>query len=581
MSDSTVYVFVFYSPVFCMTNPVTDPGEPAEVHAAGVRPFCLRSKIVAGLVALGVLVVALAARWLLVSSPLHMDEYNYLFVGRLFHLGESWPTLTYIFGADFNWRLLGWAYSISNTPESARFIAAVAGLFSLIAVYMMVYVVWKSRLRAIVTIMLFALMAPHIYISSLATYDIVAFCLFCWGMVFLWSLMLSEPIPKFVSDIDDISLISSMRRRSRILLICTAVLIVAAVLSKYVLILYLPCLLFVVLLYKPRYALPAMLMVGGLLSIYAWQARESLMVLYQTQILITQSANINRFELFKRFSYLLCWTVVLLAFVNILNFGLRRIPAWRSLLADSMGGSNITESLKPKFLFLMLALPLPVYHLASSNQIASIKHLNYFYLFALPLVACAIVDIAKGARAYLHQAKSAENRPWLGLSSVSLVLVVVGGLAAQLVVSNLRIAADLSKGFPDISAAADYWQKSRLDKNNSGRILSEDPYLFRFAALPDFPQALISETTFLDNNQDGEYTSQDVKDAIWDHKFKWVLLTDQIHPQENRLYRRLLLLRGYEAVVRQPYSLTPLLTGNRNGVVELYQLRNNVLADAN
>ena len=207
--------------------------------------------------------------------------------------------------------------------------------------------------------------------------------------------------------------------------------------------------------------------------------------------------------------------------------------------------------------------------------------MNYFYLFALPLVACAIVDIAKGARAYLHQAKSAENRPWLGLSSVSLVLVVVGGLAAQLVVSNLRIAADLSKGFPDISAAADYWQKSRLDKNNSGRILSEDPYLFRFAALPDFPQALISETTFLDNNQDGEYTSQDVKDAIWDHKFKWVLLTDQIHPQENRLYRRLLLLRGYEAVVRQPYSLTPLLTGNRNGVVELYQLRNNVLADAN
>ena len=561
-----------------MNNPVTDSGDPAEVHVAGVRPLCLRTKIVAGLFVLGVLGIALAARWLLVSSPLHMDEYNYLFVGRLFQLGESWPTLTYIFGADFNWRFLGWAYSISNTSESARLIAAATGIFSLVAVYMMVKVVWGSRLRAVVTIMLFALMAPHIYISSLATYDVVAFCLFCWGMVFLWSLLLSDPIPKVVSDIDDIGIISNMRRRNRILLICTGILIVTAVLSKYVLILYLPCLLIVVLLYKPQYALPAIVLVGGLLALYAWQARDSLMVLYETQILITQSANISRSELFVRFTKLLGEIIVLLVVVNILNFVLRKIPAWRSLIPDNNKGQKTNNSLKPKLLFLMLALPLPVYHLASSNQIASIKHLNYFYLFALPLVACAIVDIASSARIYLHQAKAAEKRPWIGISSMSLVLVMIGGLSAQLLVSNLRIAADLSKGFPDLSAAADYWQKSRSDKANSGRILSEDPYLFRYAALPNFPQALISETTFFDNNLDGEYTSQDVQDAIWDYKFKWVLLTDQIHPQDNILYRRLLSLRGYEAVVRHPYSLTPLLTGNRNGVVELYQLRDKVIA---
>lgn len=563
-----------------MNNPVTDSGDPAEVHVAGVRPLCLRTKIVAGLFVLGVLGIALAARWLLVSSPLHMDEYNYLFVGRLFQLGESWPTLTYIFGADFNWRFLGWAYSISNTSESARLIAAATGIFSLVAVYMMVKVVWGSRLRAVVTIMLFALMAPHIYISSLATYDVVAFCLFCWGMVFLWSLLLSDPIPKVVSDIDDIGIISNMRRRNRILLICTGILIVTAVLSKYVLILYLPCLLIVVLLYKPQYALPAIVLVGGLLALYAWQARDSLVVLYETQILITQSANISRSELFVRFTKLLGAVVILMVVVNVLNFVLHKIPVWRSLIPENDKRQKTKDSLKPKLLFLMLSLPLPVYHLASSNQIASIKHLNYFYLFALPLVACAIVDIASSARTYLHQAKAADKRPWIGISSCSLVLVMIGGLSAQLLVSNLRIAADLSKGFPDLSAAADYWQKSRSDKANSGRILSEDPYLFRYAALPNFPQALISETTFFDNNLDGEYTSQDVQDAIWDYKFKWVLLTDQIHPQDNILYRRLLSLRGYEAVVRHPYSLTPLLTGNRNGVVELYQLRDKVLADS-
>ena len=152
------------------------------------------------------------------------------------------------------------------------------------------------------------------------------------------------------------------------------------------------------------------------------------------------------------------------------------------------------------------------------------------------------------------------------------VACVFAGFITQVVVSNIKTASELSRGFPDMSAAAGYWQSKRYDKEHSGRILSEDPYLFRYTALPDFPQALISETTFLDNDLDGSYSDQDVQDAIWDRKFAWVFLTDQIHPEENKLYRRLLSLRGYEQMVNEPYYLTGLLTGNRHGTVELYHL---------
>ncbi len=544
------------------------PQEPEKPLAASIDPVFDRIKFeMVALLALFAIVASFTTRWWLVQSPLHMDEYTYLFVGRLFQLGESWPTLTYIFGADFNWHIFGWAFSLLDSHLSARFLSLFFAFLSLVGVYFLVNAVWRSRFQAVFSVLLLSVTAPHMYISSIATYDILAFCLFTWSMFFFWKLALAES----ASDSDDLVAEKVENQQAQYKFCAGSILLIGACLSKYVLVLYLPPLLLILLLFKPRFALPAMLVVGSALLLYTLLSRESLQVLYETQILITQSANIGRQDLLIRMYSLVGWIIGLLV-LSYLIFTLVR-PVFSNIRRYRKPGSRrrgIT-GITPQIAYLILALPLPLYHIASSNQIALIKHLNYFYLFIIPLIAFWIARTFDGITAFVGS--HSENTGKASRMAVAgCVACVFAGFITQVVVSNIKTASELSRGFPDMSAAAGYWQSKRYDKEHSGRILSEDPYLFRYTALPDFPQALISETTFLDNDLDGSYSDQDVQDAIWDRKFAWVFLTDQIHPEENKLYRRLLSLRGYEQMVNEPYYLTGLLTGNRHGTVELYHL---------
>ena len=112
---------------------------------------------------------------------------------------------------------------------------------------------------------------------------------------------------------------------------------------------------------------------------------------------------------------------------------------------------------------------------------------------------------------------------------------------------------------------------ARSQPQSTSRILSEDPYIFRYLADHGFDQARISETTYLDNDLDGQFTEQDIVDALWDRKYQWVLLTDQIHPLQNARYRHILKLREYRAVFNQPYYLTDILGGNHLGNVQLFK----------
>ena len=92
-------------------------------HGHLKSPAGLSLPIIPGFILLVLIIAAIATRLLLVSLPLNMDEYDYLFVTRMFAAGDSWPTLTYIFGADFNRHLMGWAEALANGPAGARIAA--------------------------------------------------------------------------------------------------------------------------------------------------------------------------------------------------------------------------------------------------------------------------------------------------------------------------------------------------------------------------------------------------------------------------------------------------------------------------
>ena len=132
-------------------------------------------------------------RLLFLQLPVHMDEYDYLFVGRQLINGESWPSLSYVFGADFNWYLFAWFdLYIDGICSSGicgpRLLAWLLGLMSLGACYVFTRSFSGSPRSALLATLLLAITAPHIFISSVTTYDVVAFTLFSWSVAITWLL---------------------------------------------------------------------------------------------------------------------------------------------------------------------------------------------------------------------------------------------------------------------------------------------------------------------------------------------------------------------------------------------------------
>ena len=127
----------------------------------------------------------------------------------------------------------------------------------------------------------------------------------------------------------------------------------------------------------------------------------------------------------------------------------------------------------------------------------------------------------------------------------------------------------MEAGYPDVEGLVTHLDDKPMPTEST--ILSEDPYLFRYLQFSELPQDQIKETSWLDNDKDGNHTHQDVLDALWDRKFSVVLLTDAIHPDKNQQYRNILQQRGYTQSYIEPYQLSNVMTTNQTGQISLYQ----------
>ena len=65
-----------------------------------------------------------ALRLMLSFNGGHIDEYDYLFVGKQLLAGNAWGTYFYIFGSNLNWYILGVGEALGGL-EGARAIAAL------------------------------------------------------------------------------------------------------------------------------------------------------------------------------------------------------------------------------------------------------------------------------------------------------------------------------------------------------------------------------------------------------------------------------------------------------------------------
>lgn len=285
----------------------------------------------------------------LATSTGHMDEYDYLFVGKTLSNGLDWPSHTYIFGWDLTWLMFAWGDAQLGGLVGARVISAAFGVVSLLGMYTFVLLLWKNHTAALVSTLLLGLEAAHLYSSRLVSYDIVSFTYFIWALP---ALMLAR-----------------QQKQSQLLwMIVGSLLMCAAVLSKYTTIVYLPFIAALVLYYSPRLFVLGFILIAGLLSAYAWIHAEQLLTLYDIQIRQAHSQNALPTDILLRTARQLLPTILLslLAIIIILKHRLCHPHAIALLIVFS--------------------LPLFVYHLMGSNVISLQKHLLYMSVFLLPLV---------------------------------------------------------------------------------------------------------------------------------------------------------------------------------------------------
>lgn len=449
----------------------------------------------------------------------HIDEYDYLFVGKTLMSGDFWPTHSYIFGWDFNWLLLGWGDKFIGGIAGARTVTSVLGIISLLGMYSFVYQLWRNHSIAQIAALLLCVDAAHLYTSKLATYDIISFTFLIWSLSALLLACLNE-------------------RQRWLWTIISAVLLIGAVLSKYTALVYLPFIGALVLFYAPKQALLGFIIIASAIITYVTIHFDQLNILYDVQISGTHGKNASTSDILLRTGKQL---LVLLMF-SVIGFSYALMRAQ----------SQVTKIL----LLLIMALPIFSYHLVGQNIISLQKHLVFSSLFLIPIVAWLIQRVIRSLQS--------TNKRYVFVIVTALVLVFFN-------YQNLQV---MRTSYPSVQSFLPFAENMNFDET----ILSEDPYLFRYLLHGKLKQSQIKETSWLDNNSDGVHEHLDVQHAVWDRKFEYVFLNDQQHASSNRKLREMLALRGYVTLLEEPYQLATMSGAIRTGLMSLHARQDSEIA---
>lgn len=469
--------------------------------------------------------ISLWQRTQLNFSAGHMDEYDYLFVAKTLLAGHDWPTHTYIFGSDFSWYLFGWGERLFGGLSGARTMAAALGLLSLLGAYLFARELWQCKRTAAIATLLLAVSAEHIFISRLASYDSVSFALFCLAMM---------PLLRGARRHN-----TRTAKRELVYLNAGMFLLLSAVLTKYTTAAYLPVIALLLLHTSIVRALyfGSVMTVG--IALYVGFHWTDLQTLYNIQINGIHGANTTRTDIIYRTLY---------------HTGLPLALTILALLRSHKDKNNALTLI----VLVALACPLFIYHLHGRNLISLYKHLNFSLLFLTCGAAWWLAKMVDISTIHLLKSRKEKLAPFF----VAIVVALYCGL-------NSMQLKTLESGFPNVQSLLQYLKDNPIASDAT--VLSEDPYLFRYLQFDKNAQHQLKETTWLDNNNDGIHSHDDVVNALSSRSFDLVLLTDAIHPAYNRKYRPIIRENGYQPVYTEPYQLTPVMSGNQTGTLTLYR----------
>ncbi len=460
--------------------------------------------------ALGALVaIAVWHRASLGFNGAYLDESDYLYVSRLIEAGVPWKTYTYMFSSHIPLHVLGFGETHGGLI-GARAVAAVLGLASLgFAFCAARALLGSSRVAAWSTLVLLV-QAPHLFISKFATYDIVAFTFFTLSLWLLLTALRSK-------------------RYGWLLCLLASAAFAAAVLSKYVIIAMAPGMALLVAIRRPKLLLFALAPCVALVGEYVHRHWPDLKQLYQHQIKGAHAGNSTRLQIATIAGFYLGPLLVFFA-GGLAWLVARSGVTWRALRVHVLG--------------LVLALPLIALHLRSRDMVSMYKHM------VLPALALAPL-----AGWLLHR-----------LSRYSLAAPLA--ICAALTGLGVWQARRMEHGFVDLRPLL---AELGPRMGPTTTVISEEGYALRYAFAGATTGRGLYEMTWFDNNGDGDHTSQDVIDAIWDGKPDYVVVYGQVMPELAHKLREGVLTHQYRKVFDQPYKLSDVMTRIRTGRVELWK----------
>ncbi len=474
--------------------------------------FIKKSDYLAAILISAALLLAIQPRLNFGFNSGHMDEYDYLFAGKMLLLGIEWPTHTYIFGADFNWYPFAGLDFFTNNLSATRVVSLLWGVLSLIGMFQFTKALWNNRFAAASSTALLSVEAAHIYTSKYISYDIVSFCLFVWSLYFI------------------LIALSEKNAKNRWLL-AGSTLIALAVLSKYIVVLYLPLIAAAAFYINVKRALIGTLLVTSIIGLYVLTWKNDLSILLSVQLSDTHTNNSHIGDILER---VLAQQLILYGLLAIAIALIAQMARKKYVVAIAL---------------IVFSLPMIFYHLYSENLISLYKHLVYNSIFLIPIIAYAFALLVEHVKSF-----------WF--SGVTGVAVIV----CFAFYNNTQLTG-MEQGFPNSSAMLNTLPSVK----KSDSVLSENPYLFRYHLHNKLSQDNIKESNWFDNNRDGIIESTDIEQAIWDRKFEYVYLNDQVHKYKNVQYRQLLEQRGYHLLYNSAYKISDKLTNNTEGHLTLYK----------
>jgi hypothetical protein len=318
------------------------------------------------------LIAIIAVAWYLRArnphfSSAYMDESIYILYGRMFLSHHFESPIDHPLNFSFGWYLwpilAAWADRIAGLA-GVRELAAAMGTVVVVSIYGFTKRVFSSGV-ALASALIFALIGPAILVSRIATRDIGSLFFFALG---LWLFAVAW---------------QRQKGRQWPLWLVAAFLMFAAFLCKYLVAIYFPFLVILALLKHRRAILCYVVPLAVLCAAYGIYFRQSLVALvhygHTYGSLKAPASEALQIYFTHRWDF---WILVLLA---LLAWFFVKEVGWRKLALLSCG-----------------AAIMPLFQFVSRADYDYWKHINYSFLFLVPLGVQGLLSLLRraGARAY-------------------------------------------------------------------------------------------------------------------------------------------------------------------------------------